>query len=152
MRRGTHGFTAIELAISLSIVGIMTLMAMPRLASTLSTIGVQSAAQKVAATVVTARAVAVRSGRPTRVVLPGDNTIRITIDSAGTWVPVGPALDLYTADQATLSATRSEILFDPRGFAVGLNGPTKIFLSRDGARDSVCVAGLGRVSVKGCMP
>jgi len=147
--RTTRGFTSIEAMISLVIVGIMGSMAFPRLSSALEGVQLRAAQQSVAWYLARARASAIHNGRTTQFIRSG-NTIFVAIDSAGTPVTLAPRQNLYEAHRATIETARDTILFDARGFAVGLTGAVKIFVVHEDRRDSVCVIGLGKVFTKGC--
>jgi hypothetical protein len=84
-------------------------------------------------------------------VVRGGNTLKVVVDSAGTKVQVGTIIDMNARYTATLSATpKDSIEFDPRGFVVLPASTPKIIVTRGSVADTLCVTGLGRITVKGC--
>jgi hypothetical protein len=58
---------------------------------------------------------------------------------------------MYARYGATLSATpKDSIEFDPRGFVVLPASTPKIIVARSPTVDTLCVTGLGRITVRGC--
>jgi prepilin-type N-terminal cleavage/methylation domain-containing protein len=144
------GFSAIELIVVMTIVGVIATVALPRGRDTYARTQVRSAKQEVAVTLVRARAAAIQNGRAARFVRQG-NTVSVVLESAGQLVPVGPANDLGQDYGVSLAMAQNEIRFDPRGFAFGIDpaaGYQSIRVSRGALTDSVCVTRFGRITTR----
>lgn len=144
------GFTFIEMMIVLVIVGLLYAIA-ARMVRGASVAGSRRAATRdVTSYLFRARAIGVQQSRRAWVVRNG-NTLKIIVDSAGTKVQIGTIIDLKARHGATLSATpKDSIEFDPRGFVVLAGSTPKIIVTRSSAADTLCVTGLGRITVRGC--
>ncbi|GAC1683001.1 MAG: hypothetical protein NVS9B3_00790 [Gemmatimonadaceae bacterium] len=150
VRYARRGTTLIEIMLVTSIIGLMTVVALPSANGVRRAAGIRAAKGQLATVVAVARASAVSRGRPSLFVRVG-NTVRVTADSAGTQVPAGPAIDLAAEDGITLTATRDTIKFLANGTAVGLTQTARFVVARGGVTDSVCVLALGTPLTKGCL-
>lgn len=146
MRVFRTGFTVIELAMVCVIVGLVSMMAYPRVSALRASANLRAAKQTTAEMLARARAAAVQRGWRSSVVRSGD-ALRVIADSSGSTVVLVPFYDLYAANQVHLSPapTRDTIGFDPRGYGVGLSSLQVIRFSRADATDSLCVSRLGKV-------
>jgi prepilin-type N-terminal cleavage/methylation domain-containing protein len=149
MSRRRSGFTLIEMMTVLVIFGTITMLAMPRLQGVRARASLRSAQTQTRTYLMQARAVALQRGREARFVRNG-NTISVTVDSSGTQVVYARPHDLQLEAGVALSATRDEIAFDPRGFAMGTSAMERVRLTRGTLVDSVCVTRLGKVIYRGC--
>ena len=142
-----HGFSAIELVIVVTIIGVIATVALPRGRDTHARSQVRSAKQELAVTLVRARATAIQNGRAARFVRQG-NFVSVVLESGGQLVPIGPANDLGSEYGVTVATGPEAIRFDPRGFAFGIGAETgyqSIRITRGALADSVCVTRFGRV-------
>lgn len=151
MSRATKrkGVTLIEVAVVVSMVGILAGVVYPSMASALTKANSRSAQGALVAQLAVARSAAVQRGRPARLVVTGD-VLNVAMDSAGTLIPVGGGADLYASYGVSLSAAQSIIEFDSRGMAVGLAGPVEFTLTHGSTMKRVCVRRLGNIVMKGC--
>lgn len=151
MKRRTirRGFTLIEVAIVVGLVGILVGVVYPSIASALTKANSRSAQSAVVSQLAVARSAAVQRGRPARVVLSG-NALTVALDSAGTLIPVGNVADLHSTYGVSVTATRSLVEFDPRGMAVGLAGPVEFTLTHGSTVKHICVRRLGNIVMSGC--
>jgi prepilin-type N-terminal cleavage/methylation domain-containing protein len=163
MNRGRSGFTLLELLIVLVIVGVLSIISLPKFNDWRDRGQITSARQTVAAAVATARAAAVQKGYPGYFIVNGD-VISVEVDT----LPGAPllklnvvptvALDTEYATKLTLpdGSTSTVIRFDPRGFASPRLAPPSgeaayiIRLSSGARRDSVCLARMGQILPRGC--
>lgn len=150
MRRpgNRKGITLIEVAIVVSLMGILTGIVYPSVAGAMTKAGARSAQGSVVTYLARARSAAVQRGRPSRMILTG-NVIDVAIDSAGTLISLG-RVDLHAAYGVSVSSTQAVVQFDPRGFAVGLAGPVEFTVTHASAVRRVCVRRMGNVIMKGC--
>jgi prepilin-type N-terminal cleavage/methylation domain-containing protein len=142
------GVTLIEVAVVVSLMGILAGIAYPSVASAMTKAGARSAQGSIVAYLARARSAAVQRGRPSRMVLAG-NVVDVAIDSAGTFNSLG-RVDLHTAYGASVSASQAVVQFDPRGFAIGLTDPVEFTVRHGSAVRRVCVRRMGNVMAKGC--
>lgn len=146
----TSGFTLVELLIVIVLMGILATIGLPKLSQQSTALTVHSATQEVASYLAQARATAVATGRPIWFVRAGNVVgVSTTADSVGFL----KSTDLGSAHGVSVSslADPTTIEFDARGMIPGgVGAALPIVLSKGNARDSVCVLGLGRISVKDC--
>jgi Tfp pilus assembly protein FimT len=153
-----------ELFIVISIMAIMTLLAVPRIAKVRDRGGANSAAAEVGAAIESARAAAIQRGRRATVRFRGDSVLAV-VDTGPPWLPSsGQMLVLRVANtkqaygvELTVPANRDVLVYDARGFAnprlVAAGGSTAgatYVLARGAARDSVCLNDLGMILPRGC--
>lgn len=128
---------------ALVVMGILLGMLGPRLGSIRDRGAVRSGKQQVSAYLATARAAAIRRGRPATF-HAASNSIWVTVgaDTVGSRIALG---DEYSITLSSASAIDS-VRFDARGFATNLPG-TQIFrVTRGVYRDSVCVSRAGMIA------
>lgn len=152
MRPTRSGFTLVELMIVVSLMGIMTMFAYPKLRGSTSSLAVRSARQQAAEMLIIARAAAVQNGSDARFIRSG-NVLRVIVDSSGTFVTLS-ARDLYTQHGVTVAVAgttpHDTVRFDARGQAIGLTSAETIRFTNAAAKDSLCVSKLGKVARSGC--
>jgi prepilin-type N-terminal cleavage/methylation domain-containing protein len=144
------GFSLIEMMIVVVIAGLVYAIAARPVRAAFGTASRRSATREVTSYLFRARAIGVQQSRRAWVVRSG-NTLKIIVDSAGTKVQIGTIIDMNARYGATLSATpKDSIEFDPRGFVVLPASTPKIIVARPPTVDTLCVTGLGRITVRGC--
>ena len=142
-----RGFTLVELSIGLGVIGLLTLLALPRIQQIVDRAEVKSARTATFNHLMAARLAAQHGGRlvvfrissgmvwseaqPRRV--PAGLSVRDTL---------GPVIHLAAAYGLNVFSTVDSIVFDPRGLGTGTG---KVRLTRGVATDSVVVSGLGSV-------
>jgi prepilin-type N-terminal cleavage/methylation domain-containing protein len=152
MNRPPRGFTVIELAMVVTMIGLLVLISFPRLAALNARTDLRSAGQRLASTVTVARGAAIRRGRHAFFNQDG-STIWVTVDTGG----VNPdtvlgkvSLDSTYGVSIVQPTAPTVIDFDPRGIGNNSNiVMSRFYLSKNGYTDSVCVSRLGDVR-KGC--
>ena len=147
--RSRPGFTAIELIVVVTIVGVLATVVIPRTRETFIRSQMRSAKQELAVTLVRARATAIQNGRAARFVRQG-NVVTVVLESGGQLVPIGGANDLGKDYGVAVSAP-AEIRFDPRGYAFGIASETgyqSIRIARGAFADSLCVSRFGRITTR----
>ncbi|HET7583742.1 MAG TPA: GspH/FimT family pseudopilin [Gemmatimonadaceae bacterium] len=149
MRSSRRGFTLAELLIVIVIMGVVSVIALPKATDMMTSLGVRSATQSVAAYLARTRAAAIQTGRTATFVRSGNVVwVRVT-RSGGAVDTIGRPRDLAAEHSVTLSGPDT-IAYNPRGFAVALPATTAIVVTRDSERDSVCIFGLGKISTTQC--
>src|SRR5689334_6111043 len=150
MFRNRSGYTVIEMVVVLIISGVVTALSIPRLHAAQSSAGLRSARTQTAIYLAQAHALAIQRGREARFIRSG-NVVSVTVDSSGTQVVYGRPHDLSEEDGVAIPATTQDMIsFDARGFATNITTVAKVVLTRDGMRDSVCVAKIGKIITRGC--
>jgi prepilin-type N-terminal cleavage/methylation domain-containing protein len=148
MRRS--GFTLLEVAIVLVIVGIVMVFTVPKIHSSLEKTNVRSARVGFGALAAQARAVAVQRGCT--------STLNFTTGSAGkVWVTACKVSGVGTVDTVgtieplalrygvSLSSSQSSVRYDPRGLSVAYQSATVVFTASSGTKDSAMVNKFGKV-------
>ncbi len=148
MRQTRFAFTIIELITVMSIIGILTVIALPKFAETVRNSKVRSARDEVVAYFMRAHAVAIQRGQRTHVRVAGDRMSVVT-EANGVEETV-LASDLYSGHGVSLYATQNEFTYDPRGFAQNIPGAGRVLVTRDTRSMPVCVTGLGKAYLNGC--
>ena len=136
-----QGHTLPELAIALTIVGIVTSITVPPIASVLDRLALERAASRINTALAVARSRAVLRASRARLSITPDSVRIEELDDG--WVTVarwpGPA-----SDGVTLSASNPVVTFDAIGLAWGLSNTT-IQLSRKSYSATITTSRLGRV-------
>jgi len=160
--RPRRGFTMIELMVVFSILGIITLVAIPRIKNFRAGSNMRSAKAQVASSIATARAAAIQKGRFARFIVRGNRlTVEVTADTSHTAGVVAtgnmiilsniPLDDRYGVNMTIRAAADSLIRFDARGFGfTGSTGRATYVLTGSGVTDSVCVSPVGLIMKTGC--
>ncbi len=137
MRRGT---TLLELGVALSVIGLMTVIAVPRFAALRDRVATDAAAASVVALLSTARHAAIRRGLTTAVTADS-TTATLTVFAGPDTIARRP---LGVVHGVRLAATRDSIAYAPNGMGFGAAN-TRLIVSKGGAADTITVSRLGRV-------
>jgi prepilin-type N-terminal cleavage/methylation domain-containing protein len=141
-----RGVTLIELLIVIALTGLLTGLALPRLAGLRDRLAVETASEAVVAAFDRARLVAVAERRPAVLTLTADSlvvrAIEAPADTAARWRGAGPAIH-----RVTITGVPRMILFAPSGITMGAANGTYV-LSRGSARKQVVISRYGRVRVE----
>jgi Tfp pilus assembly protein FimT len=149
IRMRTKGFTTIELAIVIVLMGIMAAMAFPRIKGALEQQNVRSARAAGSTFVAKARAAAVQRGCRGVVHMPADGrawvTICVATPVAGRTLDTLGAIELLGARyNVYVTPTVDSIAFDARGMKIGFQRVVVVF--RNGSiQDSLVVNEVGKV-------
>jgi prepilin-type N-terminal cleavage/methylation domain-containing protein len=148
MHRARPGFTMLELAIAMTMLGIVAALALPKVRAGKQTADLRASREVVANLASQARRAAISRGAPVRLafVSDADKRLEVRLDN-GTRI-AGP-VDTYAQWKVTPSITGavSYVRFDAHGLARDANGATRIvkLATASGKRDSVCISGAGMV-------
>ena len=152
MHRARPGFTMLELAIVMTMMGLLTAMALPKVRAGKAGADLRAARAATASYANQARRLAIARGAPVRLRLnnPSANKVVLSLDD-GTIV-AGP-IDLKTQWGVTLTAATksgtnvSVVRFDKHGLARDIGTETRIIRlqSATGKLDSVCISGAGMI-------
>jgi type II secretion system protein H len=140
------GFTLIEMLIVVVVIGLMTLIALPRLNDAFAQSNLTSARAKVVSLFSTARANAAGTSRTTVLRLSGNRMYVVSWPrlkaGAGTIDTVTPVGNITTEYGVTATVSSDSILVDQSG--LGRNGST-IVLTKSGRADTIVINQYGRV-------
>ena len=163
MRANRRGFTMPELMIVFSIMGIMTMIAIPRIRNFRAGSNMRSAKAQVASSIATARAAAIQKGHEARFILHGSRlTVEVNADTASTIGSIAstgnliilsnvPIDERFAVTVAPVTAADSMVRFDARGFgSTGSGARARYVLRGSGVVDTVCVSGIGLIMKNGC--
>ncbi len=138
----SKGFSLVELAIVLLVIGVMTAIGLPRLRPLLDQIMTDRAMAEVTTALSLTRHAAVMQATRARLIIAAD-TLRIDRLGEDGWVPwwrrPGPA-DFEVA----LQVSNRQVVFGPTGLGWGASN-TKIVLRRGSQVETITVSRLGRV-------
>jgi prepilin-type N-terminal cleavage/methylation domain-containing protein len=157
MTRSRRGFSLPELMVVITIIGLLTLMSIPKIRSFRSGNNLRSAKAQVASSLATARAAAIQKGRDARFIVQGNN-LAVAVDTGAASGFQGfvvlsnvPIDDRYSATISLTNAADSVVSYDSRGFgATGSGTRAKYILRVQSMVDSVCVSQLGLINKRGC--
>ncbi len=145
MRRS--GFTTIEMAIVVVIIGLIALIGFPKIRQTLDKTNLRSARAAVGTLAGTARAAAIQ--RACRSVLHfAGNTVWVTTACPAKVDTVSGVQDLQARFKVTLAASRDSVQYDPRGLSMDAfpsNTVVRLTGSVTTNRDSVMINPIGKV-------
>lgn len=132
--------TLVELAITITILGVVAITAVPRLSEARDRAAVGGAASALTSALATTRHAAQRTSRRTA----------LTVDTASAFVAVRAGADtlerlpLRDLFHVSLRASRDSIAYAPTGLGYGAANATFV-ISRGSAAETVVVSRLGRV-------
>ena len=155
MDRSRRGYTLTEMLIVVSVIGLVTLFALPKFNGLAERNRLQSARDELAAAIATARAAAVQKGRTATLFLSGNQMwVTVVTNNAGsttTIVPVKSFSTLYNVSVSSKDAALTSITFDGRGFATPRLSSTGVFrINGANKKDSLCITTAGQLMPKSC--
>jgi type II secretion system protein H len=158
MKNRRRGFSLVELLIVVVLIGVLTLVAVPKVAIYRDRSNVNAARERIESTIATARASAIHKGRISRFNISGNVISVETRDpTSGAWQWQMNALNLnsiYSSVQVQLGgAVTSALYFEPRGVTWSTVRPASTVVYRIVGKtrtDSVCVSRHGQILPRGC--
>lgn len=151
LKRPRSGFTLVEALVVVVLLGLMTLIAFPKISAAMVKSDLRSARTTMINLVATARAASVQSNRVTWIKRAGNSayvaaTPRVVPLAGSTADTIGSIRNLGTIYGVTMSGADS-LQFDPRGFGSWTGGGSvSIALSRGSYSETITIDGLGRVT------
>jgi len=143
------GFTVIEMAIVVTLIGIIALIGFPKIRQSLDKANVRSARVAVGTMAATARAAAIQRGCPAVIHFSASNaTVWVTTNCVTKVDTVSGVQQLGPRFNVMLVATQDSLRFDPRGLSMdNLSGNTVIRFTGNSASnmDSTVISPIGKV-------
>jgi prepilin-type N-terminal cleavage/methylation domain-containing protein len=152
-----RGFSLVELLIVVVIVGVLAMMAVPKMNLAANERAVANTRERVEALIATTRAAAIHKGRESLFITSGTWISAWTRNpNTGYWDPLVPWLQLnpiYPGVSVSLGGSGWHyVWYDKRGVAYSKPPSTTVFrITRSGSTpDSVCVTRLGQILPRSC--
>ena len=152
MERSRRGYTLTEMMIVVTIVGLLTLFAVPKFSGLVERNKLTAAREELSSAIATARAAAVQKGRTATLFLSGNQMwVTVVTSSAGTTTTVVPVKSFGSLYNVSVTATSPSITFDMRGFVTPRLSSTGIFrIVGASKKDSVCITTAGQIMPRSC--
>lgn len=151
--RSRQGYTLTEMLIVVVMVGMLTMISLPKFSGLVERNKLTAAREEITAALATARSAAVQKGRTATVVFSGNRMwVTVVTSNAGTTTTVVPVKSLMTLYSVSIVASPdTSVTFDMRGFAnPRLATKGKFVLTKGARRDSVCITTAGQIMPRGC--
>jgi prepilin-type N-terminal cleavage/methylation domain-containing protein len=149
MRRRERGFSLIEMLVVIVVLGIATLIGVPRIGAGMTKANVRGARTTLINLLSRTRIAATETNRITVLKVVGNNAVILLrprrLPGVGDADTLGNVMRLGDAYGVTIAAPIDSVRFDPRGLAAGFGTGTTFRLMRDDVSDSVRIDGLGRI-------
>lgn len=152
MKRSKRGYTLTEMLIVVSIVGMLTLFAIPRFSGLVESNKLSAAREELSAAIATARAAAVQKGRTATLFLSGNQMwVTVVTSNAGATTTIVPVKSFTSLYNVSVTASAPSITFDMRGFAnPRLPATGKFVITGASKKDSVCITTAGQIMPRSC--
>jgi prepilin-type N-terminal cleavage/methylation domain-containing protein len=142
-----NGFTLVEALMVIVVIGLVSLIGLPRLQNAWAHSNVLSSKAKITSLYARARASAIEGSRTAILVVNGGNAYVVArprlVDLAGsTFDTITPVENLYTQYQVNLTADVDSLPIAPTG--LGLNG-AQVVLTKGSYADTVFINQYGRI-------
>lgn len=147
MQKSKPGFTLIEILIVMAIMGIVAMMALPKMGHMNDRNQMRSAKDGIAAKLAAARAAAIATGRQSKFYVEGDS-MRMTTFNGAVETSKGTTVYLTRQFGVTVLSPNISIAFDGRGMTS--NSGNVVKFKRNTLVDSLCISPIGLVNRHGC--
>jgi prepilin-type N-terminal cleavage/methylation domain-containing protein len=150
MGLSSKGFTVIEMLLVVMIIGIVSLIGLPRMRAGMTSTNVRGARTTLINMLSRTRIAATQNSRVAVLKVQGNNAVILMrprlLPGAGDADTLGAVAPLGDSYGVTVTAAIDSVRFDPRGMASGFGTGTSFLLARDGLTETDTVDGLGRVT------
>ncbi|HEX2778972.1 MAG TPA: type II secretion system protein [Gemmatimonadaceae bacterium] len=148
MRNDRRGFSLGEILTVIVIMGVVMLLALPKMGNMNDRNMMRSAKDGISARLAAARAAAIATGRQSVFYVDGDS-IRVTASNGTTQVQKGAIVNLKRNFGVTVTSPALIVTFDGRGMTSGAAGQ-KVIFRRNTLADSICISPIGLINRHGC--
>jgi prepilin-type N-terminal cleavage/methylation domain-containing protein len=146
----SKGFTVLEMLLVIMIIGIVSLIGLPRMRAGMTSTNVRGARTTLINMLSRTRIAATQNSRVAVLKVQANNAVILMrprlLPGAGDADTLGAVAPLGDSYGVTVTAAIDSVRFDPRGMASGFGTGTTFVLVRDGVTERVTVDGLGRVT------
>lgn len=139
-----RGFTLVEVVMVIALIGVVVLIAFPRIGRGLDRQSVRSARAALTTMHAKARATAIQRGRAVALVRSGNQVLIVSTHPVTGAVDTVDRRDLLVNYGVALNSSRDTLVFDPRGLGTEPT-PTAVILSRSGLADTVQITPVGSI-------
>lgn len=139
MRR--NGFTLIEMVVVIVVMGLILMIAMPKLTNWSNGAAARGARTAATSMLAKARASAIQNSQPTRAAFNGTNGAVVVVATSDTLEKV----QFGTEYGVSMSPSSWSVTYDPRGIGAYQSAVTVTF-TKSGKSSSLTVSGYGRVA------
>lgn len=142
-----YGFTLVETLIVIVVIGLVSLIGLPKLQHAWAHSNVLSSKAKITSLYARARAAAVEGSRTAILVVNGGNAYvvaRPRLTGAGAYDTITPVENLYTQFQVSLTSNVDSVWIAPTGLGLGA-AQTQIVLTKGSYADTVFINQYGRI-------
>ena len=140
-----RGFTLIEILMVVTVIGLLTAIALPRIGDAMVAQNARAGRGAVISLHAKARAAAIQRGRSTRLVINGNSMIIVSQHPVtGAVDTVGNVEDLFDRFGVTLSTTRDTLSFDARGLGTE-SSATTVTVTKGAHTYQITISMWGRV-------
>jgi prepilin-type N-terminal cleavage/methylation domain-containing protein len=151
VRKSENGFTILESLVAVSVVGILTAVALPSLSNALTAHSLAAGLRETAGIIRVARSAAITRNQQARITVGNDHqtlTIEMAPTGSSTWTTAGDAVALDGGVSVSSISPGSRVTFDSKGTLGNVtNGVTVTLRSSSGATKQILVTLLGGVDV-----
>jgi len=137
------GFGLLELLIVVVIVGMLVLMAFPRIERALARRDLQGSKAAVNSLVLRGKSAAVQLRRPVTLAITGNNAV-LSAPTAGGTLQYLAVADLASAYGVAVTSSSPDLTFQPTGLVV-TGTPFTVRVTKGALSDSVRLSGYGRI-------
>jgi prepilin-type N-terminal cleavage/methylation domain-containing protein len=145
-----RGFTVIEMVLVIMIIGIATVIGLPRMNAAATGASVRGARTTLINLISRTRIAATQTNRIAVFKIDANNAVILLrprrLPGAGNADTLGPVAQLGESYGVTVTASIDSVRFDPRGMASGFGTGTTFAVSKNGKTEIITIDGLGRVT------
>jgi prepilin-type N-terminal cleavage/methylation domain-containing protein len=145
-----RGFTVIEMLLVILIIGIATLIGLPRMSAGATSASVRGARTTLVNLIARTRIAATETNRISVLKIEGNNAVILLrprrLPGVGNADTLGQVVQLGESYGVSVTGAIDSVRFDPRGMGSGFGSGTTFMVSKNGKTETIRIDGLGRVT------